>query len=45
MVLFFRPNFGLLVRPQKVTVRGINAATLLPEEFQTNGVVGKSKEI
>ena len=26
-----RPNHGLIVRPSKVTVRGINGAKLLPE--------------
>lgn len=33
-----KPNHGLLVRPQKVSVRGINASKLLPDEM-------KSKEI
>lgn len=29
--LVFRPNYGLLVRPKKVTVRGINASDLIPD--------------
>lgn len=31
-----KPGYGLLVRPNKVTVRGINAANLPPFNEQSN---------